>query len=139
VTLCDAGPLIALIDHRQPARARCVEALPSIEPPLLTTWACLTEAMYLLGREGGWIYQEQLWSMLASGTLELFLLDATDAPRCQALMARYQNVPMDLADASLIVLAEHVGVRRVFTLDSDFYIYRTADGGALDIIPELAF
>jgi predicted nucleic acid-binding protein len=44
--------------------------------------------------------------------------------RLQTLMAKYRNVPMDLADASLVALAEHLESNRIFTLDSDFYIYR---------------
>ena len=51
-----------------------------------------------------------------------------------ALMAQYANVPMDLADASLVALAESRGIRRLFTIDSDFYIYRLTDGSVLDVI-----
>ena len=50
-------------------------------------------------------------------------------------MARYRDTPMDLADASLIALAERLALRRVFSLDSDFYVYRLRDGSALDVIP----
>ena len=52
------------------------------------------------------------------------------------LMLLYRKVPMALADASLVVLAEKTGLRRIFTLDSDFRIYRTADGGTFEIVPE---
>lgn len=52
------------------------------------------------------------------------------------LMARYSNVPMDLADASLVAAAEATGERRLFTLDSDFRIYRLDDRQALEIVPE---
>ncbi len=51
-------------------------------------------------------------------------------------MNRYQNVPMDLADASLVAAAETLNDRKVFTLDSDFRIYRLADGSAFEIVPE---
>jgi hypothetical protein len=50
------------------------------------------------------------------------------------LMEIYRDRPMDLADAP-IVAAEHLGMRRLFTLDRDFYIYRLADGSALDVAP----
>ena len=52
-----------------------------------------------------------------------------------ALMKKYQDRPMDLADASLIAIAESHSLRRVFTLDSDFHIYRLADGTALKAVP----
>ena len=57
-----------------------------------------------------------------------------EADRMSELMKIYQNVPMDLADASLVAVAESRGYTRLFTLDSDFYIYRLANGAVLDII-----
>ena len=50
-------------------------------------------------------------------------------------MERYRNLPMDLADASVVAVAESFGVRRVFTLDGDFRVYRLADGSALEVFP----
>ena len=52
-----------------------------------------------------------------------------------ALMDEYHDLPMDLADASLIAAAECLGVRQIFTLDSDFHIYRLADGSAMEVVP----
>jgi predicted nucleic acid-binding protein len=51
------------------------------------------------------------------------------------LMAKYKDRPMDLADASLIVTAERLGAKRIFTLDNDFHIYRLSDGMALEPVP----
>ena len=51
------------------------------------------------------------------------------------LMAKYSNVPMDLADAALVAAAEALGTGRIFSIDSDFYVYRLADGTALDVVP----
>jgi predicted nucleic acid-binding protein len=50
-------------------------------------------------------------------------------------MKKYQDVPMDLADASLMAIAEHREFRRVFTIDRDFRVYRLANGSALEIVP----
>jgi predicted nucleic acid-binding protein len=50
-------------------------------------------------------------------------------------MEQYRNVPMSLADASLIAVGESLNLRRVFTLDGDFRIYRTASGEALEVVP----
>ena len=50
-------------------------------------------------------------------------------------MQIYQNVPMDLADASLVAVADSRKIRRLFTLDGDFYIYRLADGSVLEAVP----
>ncbi len=54
--------------------------------------------------------------------------------RIVELMETYRDRPMDLADAS-VVAAEHLGMRRLFALDRDFYIYRLADGSALEVVP----
>jgi hypothetical protein len=55
--------------------------------------------------------------------------------RMPALMERYQNVPMDLADASLVAVAEEQHMHRVFSLDRDFLIYRLPDGAAFEVVP----
>ncbi len=49
-------------------------------------------------------------------------------------MAQYADLPMDLGDASLVAVAEARGYRTIFTIDSDFYIYRLADGTVLEVV-----
>lgn len=92
--------------------------------------------MHLLGRIGGHRYQNQLWQLHYDGFTSLHVHSDEEIRRMGELMARYRNVPMDLADASLIAMAETVNERTIFTLDSDFHIYRLADGSALSIVPE---
>jgi len=89
----------------------------------------------LLGTVGGYRYQAALWSLRTTGRLVLHELTAAEADRMAALMAQYQDTPMDLADASLVVVAESRTFRRVFTTDSDFYVYRLADGSTLEVVP----
>ena len=136
MTLTDAGALVALLDADDPYHAACVVAAQRLPAgPLLATWVCFTEAMYLLGTVGGYRYQAALWSLRTAGRLVLHDLTAGEADRMAALMAQYQDTPMDLADASLVVVAESRTLRRVFTTDSDFYVYRLADGSALEVVP----
>ena len=52
-----------------------------------------------------------------------------------ALMAKYKDLPMDLADAWVVAAAERLSMRRVFTLDRDFYVFRFADGTAVEVVP----
>ena len=133
--LTDTGPLVALLDRDDPNHQSCASAgkrLP--REPLLTTWPCFTEAMYLLGKIGGIRYQAALWQMRASGRLQLRDLTSAETDRMAVLMDKYQDTPMDLADASLIVTAESLSLSRIFTVDSDFYVYRLADGSALEVI-----
>jgi uncharacterized protein len=135
VTLVDAGPLVALIDRDETDHARCVAALASMSLPLVTTWAAFTEAMYLLGDGGGWRAQAALWRLVQRADLELAELDGPRLERTQALMEQYRNVPMDLADATLVAVAEQRNARRIFTLDSDFQVYRLHGRHALELVP----
>ncbi len=79
--------------------------------------------------------QDLLWRFVREGVLVLQELTMADTDRMVALMERYQDSPMDLADASLVVTAERLGAARIFTLDHHFRIYRLADGRMLDIVP----
>ena len=133
--LVDAGPLVALIDRGEQDHNRCVETLSALTSPMITTWPALTEAMYLLGDAGGWKAQQALWKLLDRGDLQLLDLDEPLRARSKALMAKYQDRPMDLADASLVAVAEVLNVQRVFTLDRDFHIYRWRGRRRFDVIP----
>lgn len=134
--LTDAGVLVALLDDDDANHTACVEALGQLpDDVLITTWPCFTEAMYLLGREGGWRYQSALWDFWHSKDLVLHDLTSAETERMTALMEKYQDTPMDMADASLVVAAEGLGVNQIFSLDSDFRIYRLADGSVLRLIP----
>ena len=133
--LVDAGPLVALIDRGEPDHERCVETLSRLTAPMVTTWPAFTEAMYLLGSAGGWKAQEALWKLLDRGDLELVPLDDALRDRTQALMAKYRDIPMDLADATLVAAAEALGLTRVFTLDRDFQVYRLRGKRKFEVIP----
>ena len=135
-TLVDAGPLVALIDYGQgEAHRTCVAALKTILGPLVTTWPCFTEAMYFLGDLKGWNGQETLWQFLERGALDLHISTDSEAKRMRVLMEKYGDTPMDLADASLVAIAESQGLHRIFTLDNDFRIYRINGTTAFEVLP----
>lgn len=132
--LVDAGPLVALLDRSDRHHAACRRALESIRDPLATVWPALTEAMYLLGFS--WEAQSALWEMVETEVLRLLPLDREDAARMRELMRKYRSLPMDLADAALVCVAERERLRRVFTLDRrDFQVYRPLRLGRFSIIP----
>lgn len=136
MTLCDAGPLVALVDEGDAHHTRCATALSAMpSQPLLTTWPCLTEAMYFLGRRGGSFPQNELWDLVASGLVVLHTPGAGEWERMRGLMNKYKDSPMDLADASLVSAAESLGIRRVFTVDRHFRAYRIEDRHAFEILP----
>lgn len=131
--LVDAGPFVALIDRRDEHHTRCVDALRAITDPLITVWPALVEAMYLLDT---WTEQATLWAMIEAGPIALAPLADEDVPRLRELMAKYRDLPMDLADAALVHVAERDGYRRIFTLDRrDFDVYRVAGRERLTIVP----
>ena len=90
--------------------------------------------MYLV--RTSWSAQQALWEMVERGTPELIPLTIDDAPRMRELMEKYRDLPMDLADAALVRVAEREKVSRVFTLDRrDFAVYRPAGIGRFELIP----
>jgi len=126
---------VALIDAGEADHKRCRNALKHLEAPMLTTWPVLTEAMYLLGDAGGWNAQRALWQMLEREVLQLAELQGSDVARARALMEKYRDAPMDIADATLVAVAEARRLKRVFTLDSDFEIYRYRGRETFEIVP----
>ncbi len=132
--LIDAGPLVALLHRGDRNHGRCVAALRSLRESVGTTWPVLSEAMHLL--RFSWEAQDALWDLIATHALRLIPIDTTDVPRMRQLMHKYKDLPMDLADAALVRVAEREVIRRVFTIDRrDFTLYRPAKIGRFQIIP----
>lgn len=132
--LVDAGPLVALIDAGDPQHEVCVDTLRGFRTPLITLWPAFTEAMHLLG--SSWRGQRALWSRVETGALTLAPLDASDAPRMRELMEKYRDLPMDLADAALVRVAERENLTQIFTLDRrHFSVYRPGRRRRFAIVP----
>jgi len=134
VILTDAGPLVALVHADDKNHGACVSALKSFREPMATVWPAFTEAMYLLGF--AWEAQEALWEMARSEALVFLEVGDGDLARMRDLMRKYRDLPMDLADAALVRVAERERLRRVFTLDRrDFSVYRPLRLGRFTIVP----
>jgi uncharacterized protein len=132
--LVDTGPLVALLDRSDPYHLSCQESLSSLDDSLVTVWPVVTEAMYLL--RAYWQAQDALWEMIESGAVQIVSLGIDDIPRMRELMRKYRDLPMDLADAGLVRVAERERLRRIFTLDRrDFQVYRPSRIGRFAIIP----
>ena len=130
--LVDAGPLVALMDAADAFHAECVQAFKQLREPMFTIWPVITEAMYLAGAPA----QERLWDILEQRHLELRPLDTRDVPRMRALMQKYRDLPMDLADAALVRVAERDGFSTVLTVDrEDFGVYRMHGSKRFQILP----
>jgi uncharacterized protein len=128
--LVDTGPLVALFDPADDAHTPCVEMLQSFTEPLATTVPVLAEAFHLLtpGSRG----VANLIHFIADGGMAPCFLDAAQLDRAFELMQQYADHPMDLADASLVAVAEAVNVHKVCTIDRrDFFAYRIRRGHRL--------
>ncbi|MGH7905271.1 MAG: type II toxin-antitoxin system VapC family toxin [Candidatus Binataceae bacterium] len=132
--LVDAGPLVALIDRSDPHHKACREALKAIPDAMVTVWPAFTEAMYLLGSSAE--AQRALWDMINMGGLQFLKLASEDCLRMRELMWKYRDLPMDLADAALVRVAERERLHRIFTVDrQDFQLYRPNRFDRFEIIP----
>ncbi|MDZ8089876.1 MAG: PIN domain-containing protein [Nostoc sp. DedQUE12b] len=132
--LCDAGVLLCLVDRTQPQHNAYKIAVMRLAKPLVTTWSCLTEAMYLALHRGGWQMQKQLGQLLLDKLLTVYEIQESDYSRLLALMEQYRDRPMDLADATLVLTAEKTGYHQILTLDSDFLFYRIGHQDIFEII-----
>ena len=125
---------MALFDASDTYHSLCMETLKGINEPLVTSWPVLTEAFYLLGFS--WKAQDNLWEFMMRGGLEVLSPDVKLQARCRELMEKYKDLPMDLADGTLVVLGESKKIREVFTLDhKDFNIYRPSHKKRFKLLP----
>lgn len=124
--LLDTGVFVALLDRSERNHQRCVDLFSAFEGKLLTTEPVLTETVYLLGPSVK-AQRNAINFILKEGAI-LVPQSVASLTRASALMEKYSDIPMDLADATLVVLAEETGIREVFTLDiRGFSAYRTKD------------
>lgn len=125
--LVDTGPLVALFDPADASHQRCRTILAKVAEPLCTTVLVLTEAFHLLSPSS--VGAQRLMDFVGAQGLSLWYLDDRTLTRAFAVMVRYADHPMDLADASLVVLAETLRSHKIFTIDrSDFATYRIQHG-----------
>ena len=122
LALLDTGPLVSFLGFGLRHHAWAVEQWKRLRPPLLTCEPVLTEAAFLLKREGR--DTDAIFELLERGVMRIALGVQKEQADLRSLMQRYRNRPMSLADACLVRLSEVHADAEVFTLDSDFRIYR---------------
>jgi len=132
--LVDTGPLVALFDPSDHSHQRCTAEIARLgDRTLVTSLAVVTEATYLLGFSVQ--AQASVLRFIVAGAMEIAELTVPELSQAAALMERYANLPMDFADATLVVLAERLRTPWVFTLDrKDFSVYRVGRR-ALRLLP----
>jgi predicted nucleic acid-binding protein len=120
--LLDTGCIVALLDRGERNHQDCVEALKTVSGRLVTCDAVIAESCYLLRHQRG--AADTILENVQRGAFQIPLRIDEMAAAVRGHMKRYARVPMDLADACLVALAETLGTGRILTLDSDFQIYR---------------
>lgn len=125
--ILDTSALVALVNSRERRHADCVAVLERWRGDVATTDAVLTETLYLLGpgANRGWDAQRPAVEFFLRGAFHLVPSSSASFRRAAQLMEKYQDVPMDYADATLVALAEESLSDQVFTLDRrGFSVYR---------------
>lgn len=120
--LIDAGPLIASFDKSDHYHTQSVVFIKNLKGRLFTTWPVITEASHLLGFSIK--AQLALLEWINRGGLHVIEIEHYHLARIIELSEKFKDVPMDLADATLIVAAETNSIKEIATIDSGFYIYR---------------
>ncbi|MGA1134476.1 MAG: type II toxin-antitoxin system VapC family toxin [Prochlorotrichaceae cyanobacterium] len=123
--IADTGFWVALIDSKDGYHQKAQQALKNYNEPLITTWPVMTETCYLLLRNKGATVASNFILNFNQGLFCVYELKQSHGERIGQLMQQYANLPMDLADASLVILAEYLGHGRIFSVDQrDFNTYR---------------
>lgn len=122
-TLIDSGPLIALFDKSDRYHTQVLSFLKDFKGALLTSWSVITEVSHILDFN----LQVQIdflkWCEL--GGLEIYDISQQDLLHIRVMIEKYSDIPMDLADATLLYIADKENIREIVSIDSDFDIYRT--------------
>ena len=133
--LLDTSGLLAALDSAQRRHREAAASLAVATPPLLLSPFVLAELDYLLLARVGAAARASLLEEVERGAYLLEMMATTDVARARAIIVRYADLGISLADASIVVLAERHGVRDVLTLDERHFRVLTAGGKALRLLP----
>jgi uncharacterized protein len=132
--LVDTGPLVAILSKRDQYHRECISAARIVHGPFFTSWPVVAEAAYLLRSRAEKI--DKLLTRIRAGKLRLWQLDVADIKGISAILRQYTDQDLDLADATMMYLAERERIETVFTVDKrHFALYRTSQGKHLSLVP----
>lgn len=128
-SILDTGPVVALFDSSDNYHKRIYEFFEKSNYKLYLTWPVITEISFLLdfNKET----QLDFFKWLERGAIQIVQIDFEDITALRHFINKYNNIPMDLADASLMLISEKLNIKNIITLDSDFHIYRKLNGDYL--------
>ena len=123
--IADTGFFFALGNRQDKFHQKAKQCLQKLEEPIITTYPVIIETSYLLAERCNQSIQFKFLEQFIQGRVNIFSLEIHHLERCLGLMNQYADLPMDLADASLVVVAEELDEARILTTDQrDFNIYR---------------
>jgi hypothetical protein len=132
--LVDTSAILAILDRRDIWHERCQNAFRLLSLPLLTSEAVLTELFHLADRSR--LETERVWGFVRSGSIVLGTIENVELPALHNLMSRYEDRPMDFADATLVHLANRESLDVILTVDqADFEIYRLEGKKRFQVLP----
>ena len=131
MTLADTGPIVALVNRADRFHGWAIAQTKVLPGPLHTCEPVLTEALFILSSSE--VAVGRLFDLLEAGVVRVDVEMHPHLARIRALMSKYHDVPMSFTDACLVVLAE-LSSESIFTLDSDFRIYRKHGNEPLTLI-----
>ena len=120
--LIDSGPLIALFDASDKYHTKSINFIKNNNSELITTIASITETLHLLDFNPN--AQIDFLEWLSKGAVTIENIEKDDLSRIKYLIKKYQDLPMDFADACLVFLGEKLNISEIATIDRDFSIYR---------------
>ena len=137
MVIADTGFWLALANRRDRYHDRAKACLNKLEESLITTWPVMTETCHLLLHRLGWKAQQAFIKSYASAAFEVYDLTQKHAQKIETyMMKKYAALPMDLADASLVILAEHLGHGRILSTDQrDLQTYRRKQHHPFENLP----
>ena len=129
-TLIDSGPLIALFDKSDKYHHLVLEFLKTFRGELITTWSVMTEVSHML--DFNLHVQIDFLKWIELGGITVYNISRNEISQIRVMMEKYIDIPMDLADASLMYVANREKIKTIVSIDSDFDIYRTLKKQSLD-------
>ncbi|MFA7569646.1 MAG: hypothetical protein WCY75_00180 [Sulfurimonadaceae bacterium] len=122
-TIIDSGPLIALFDRSDKYHKIVLDFIKSYQGKLITSWAVITEVSHML--DFNLQVQIDFLKWCEMGGIEVYPISQDEISNIRVMMEKYSNIPMDLADATLMYIANKENIKNIVSIDSDFDIYRT--------------
>ena len=128
-TIIDSGPLIALFDKNDSYHTQVLNFFKDFKGEFITTWSVITEVSHML--DFNLKVQIDFLKWVELGALQIESIEQNELSHIIKMMSKYTNVPMDLADSTLMYIAQREKIKNIVSIDSDFDIYRTLKKQAL--------